>query len=286
MKRTELIKNAQKLNWFQYFSYRDLLSDLFLLQKKSASKYSKLQFCADLGMGSNDTARLVLAGKRKLTKKNALRIIRSLELNGTDRKYFWNLVLYCNESALDEKERLFEKLVSLQTNSLASPELQAQLTFFGSWIHSVVFELVGLEASGGTAEGIQKLMRFPIPLKDVQASLNLLQELGLVAFDPKQQKHKKLQEHFSAGDEVLGLGIVAYHRKMIELAKESLEHSPPTEREISSVTLSVSRPQMQRITKLIREFQSELMHLEDEASSPEEVVQLNFQFFSLTRRVK
>lgn len=78
----------RKLNILRYLSYKEYLQDLLSELRKIEEGCSIQTFSKHLGLGDNDTGRLVLSGQRRLTRRSALGIVTSLGLTGLERKYF------------------------------------------------------------------------------------------------------------------------------------------------------------------------------------------------------
>jgi uncharacterized protein (TIGR02147 family) len=87
---------------------------------------------------------------------------------------------------------------------------------------------------------------------------------------------------FETKSEVPGVGIIRFHQKMIDLAKESIDTVPYQDREIGAVTVAVSSEGMEVIKKTIQSFRKYLMFLaSDYAIDSDTVLQLNFQMFPI-----
>lgn len=165
---------------------------------------------------------------------------------------------------------------------LADPAQQKDLAFFSEWHHAVVFELIGAGPAFTSAEEIQKCIRFPLTVADVRRSLELLQDLNVVRWSDTDRCYIKLRGDFSSGQEVLGMGIINFHRKMMELARVSLENSQPDEREFAGLTFTVSESAEQKMRERIRHFQDELAAIASADLPAKAVVQLNVQLFRLS----
>ena len=86
------------------------------------------------------------------------------------------------------------------------------------------------------------------------------------------------------GDGMGSMDLVMFHREMIRLGSESLR-DPSHEREISSVTMSVSEEIFKRIKEKIGQFEKEIQQLISNNGTEEKidrVCQLNFQLFRLS----
>jgi uncharacterized protein (TIGR02147 family) len=69
---------------------------------------------------------------------------------------------------------------------------------------------------------------------------------------------------------------------MMNRATRSMELVPREDRDISTLTVSVSAKLLPELKQRLAEFRRELVDLCDAEQSPDRVVQLNFQMFPLS----
>jgi uncharacterized protein (TIGR02147 family) len=78
-----------------------------------------------------------------------------------------------------------------------------------------------------------------------------------------------------------------YHKEMLRMADEALDTVAPSERDMSSVTVAISAQQMKELKRRVTEFRNSLLSwLDSSTDKKDEVLQVNFQVFPLTRRKK
>lgn len=71
------------------------------------------------------------------------------------------------------------------------------------------------------------------------------------------------------------------------MADEALDTVAPSERDMSSVTVAISAQQMKELKRRVTEFRNSLLSwLDSSTDKKDEVLQVNFQVFPLTRRKK
>jgi uncharacterized protein (TIGR02147 family) len=68
----------------------------------------------------------------------------------------------------------------------------------------------------------------------------------------------------------------------MELAQEALYSVPKTHRDISTLTLSISKQGLQRMKEKIKEFRRELLEIAKADEHADRVYQLNLQLFPLS----
>ncbi len=87
----------------------------------------------------------------------------------------------------------------------------------------------------------------------------------------------------STGPETRGVHIANYHRSMMQHAIQSIDLVNAKDRDISSLTLCVGPSGLRLFKERIQRFRRELLELSAREDEPEQVVQINFQLFPLSR---
>jgi uncharacterized protein (TIGR02147 family) len=117
---------------------------------------------------------------------------------------------------------------------------------------------------------------------EARRAVALLLELGLLV--RRGQRLERAADLVSTGEAPLGHHLVAYHRAMLARASESMDLVPRDEREISSVTLCVSRNMLARLKQRIVDFRHDLLQMAELEGPAERVVQINFQLFPMSKK--
>jgi uncharacterized protein (TIGR02147 family) len=115
-----------------------------------------------------------------------------------------------------------------------------------------------------------------------ERALETLLDLGLLVRGD-QGRLEQADALLSTGPETRGLHIVAFHRAMTQRAIESIDLVPAQDRDISSLTLCLSRGGLRTFKERLQRVRRELLELSVLESEPEQVVQINFQLFPLSR---
>jgi uncharacterized protein (TIGR02147 family) len=89
----------------------------------------------------------------------------------------------------------------------------------------------------------------------------------------------------STGPEVADVNVANYHRMMMQRASDAVDAVPPSERDISSLTLCLGPQGVRRLKQRIQRFRRELLEISTREETLEQVVQVNFQLFPLSRPV-
>lgn len=266
-----------------FVDYKAYLGAVYEAQKQVRPSYSYVSFSAELGLGVGNVAWLIINGQRKLTANTTAKVIQGLGLKGYEKQYFEKMVLYTHASKPQELDKILQKLVSLKSHCVDNATDEQVLEFYSQWHHAVIFELVGISNFSSDPKWIQSKLNFHLPTREIQASLAVLEKLGLIRFDAEKGRHVKLTNDFETMSEVVDLGVVQFHKKMIDLGKSSIENLPADQREVGSVTIAVSPAGLQRIKKEIQAFRSYLMFIASQDVDVSDVMQVNIQAFSLSQ---
>lgn len=283
--KVDLAKIRQDIAIFEHDRASSYLRAVFSHLKELQRSYTLNRYSEDLGFGNNNTMAQINAGHRKLSKNAAMKISTALKLNKAEDKYFHTLIDLDLSKSQSRKEELQALILELRGRYSQKENIQEELSFFNHWRHAVIFELLDRKEAR-TAKWLQQRFSMPIALEDVITSIELLVSLGAVEQQGEQPpSYVKAQEDFSAGNSVPGLAIVRFHQEMMNLAKESLVATPPQQRDISSVTISIDEALIDRIKQDIALFRHYLIFLSSQQPAKEKgkVMQVNIQLFPLSK---
>jgi uncharacterized protein (TIGR02147 family) len=243
-------------------------------------------FTEELGLGHSNLMNLIVNGQRKLSRKNAQIVVTALGLVLEKRRYFLRLVELDNSRNIKKRTEILEKIIEIKSESIEDEGTRQQLKFYSHWLHGVVFELVEVMEGKHSAETLAARLIPHAGADEVQKSLDLLESMALIRRDPETEQYIKVQPHFIMDEKIQNLGPVAFHNKMIDLAKDSLVRSEEEKRDISSMTLAVPQEGIAQLKAMVVSFQEQVVALAEKFQSTDEVYQINVQLFPLTAKAK
>lgn len=277
---------CQHIKPSQYLEYETFLEDVFQWVKLRSNSYSYILFAEDLGFSKTNVIHLMIRGKRRLSVKGAERIIEALLIKSTERLYLETLVRYQNARLASDREALFARLMDLKSKSLSSPLEQSQLEYYNEWFHPVIREMVGIRGFNPDPHWIVKHIEPRVLPDQARKSLALLEELKIVKRNENTKQLELTQQHISTGDEIASHAVVRYHQRTIEIGREAVMNFDHTERNISSVTMSISEDVFEKIADEISGFRKRILEISEQSKDPDRVYQLNIQLFPFTKSVK
>lgn len=274
---------AATLDVTSFVSYRDYLKALYGACHAEAGSYSYSQFARDLGFSFSNVLWLVCTGRRKLTPTTTQRLIEAAGLSGNARRYLQTLVAYNNARRSDVREARFKQLLTLKSRGLTAQEAIDTLEYFAEWQHPVVREMTALPDFRSEPDWIASRLAFRLLPAEVKRSLELLEQLGLVRFDPKMQRHVQTGGQILPDRNVETMAQIRYHQKMSELARDALTITEARRREMNTMTICVDEETAMKMGEMLYRTCEEIMKLEAKCTKRTQVYQVNVQLFPLTK---
>lgn len=269
-----------KINLFQYLDYRKYLRDLYEESKKSRVPLSLRLFSRRAGFKSNNFLKLVMDGERNLTEASLQKFMIGLHLNKQEQDFFRNLVFFNQAKTHEAKDAYYQKLLRSRKFSELKPMEKDQYEFYSNWYFPVIRELVTSGDFDGTPGWLARRVSPAITSVQAACALEVLEKLNFIKRD--EGKWRQTTPLVSTGPEVTSVTLMNYHKNMLDLTKEVLETINPDERDVSALTLGVKESRLPQIKKRIQEFRQEILQLVSSDTDPDQVLQLNMQFFPVS----
>lgn len=265
----------------QYTNYRVYLKDYYEYKKKHSVAFSLRYFAEKAGLSSHAHLKLVIDGKRNITKGTVTKLVVGLGLDDRRAEYFENLVFFNQAGDDKEKQLFYEKLLKVSPHSRLRKLEDAQFRIFREWYHSVIREMATLQGFRGAPEWISQHLAGGISPSQAGESLKLLVELGLLT--RTANGYKQQNALLTTDDEVQDMLVKQYHLQMLQLAGAALDDLPGNQRDISAMTFPIRKKDFPALKKHLQLMRKELLDFSVDAGEAEEVVQVNLQLFPLTR---
>ncbi len=267
---------------FEYMNFRDFLRDFYEHKRQEHSFYSYRLFSQKAGFSSPNFLKLVIDGKRNLSKESVFKCMRALNLTKPETDYFENLVFFNQSQTLDEKNAYLAKLLKHRKKSEPGRIEESEFEYYSAWYHPVIRELATAKDFRDDFRALGKMIIPAISGDEVQKSVQLLLKLGYIVRS-EQGGYEKTSLSLSTGPQVRSVAVANYHKEMLRLASESIERIPAGRRDISSLTLSVSDETYAMLKEKIVAFRRELLSIAEAQPRADIVAQVNIQLFPLSQ---
>lgn len=228
--------------------------------------YSLRAFARSLGMDSS-TLSAILKGKRPLTLKNARKIVEGLNItNPVEAQALIVSTLAAEESAA---------VPSYTELAMESAEA------ISSWQHFAILALLEINGFKGQERAISE--RLNIPFGIVSECLNRLEKLGLIV--KKKDLWQLTGKNMATPSQLPSAALREGHRQYILKVLHSLEVDPVEVRDVSGITMAVSKARLAEAKIMIQEFRRCLSTYMEEGPR-DAVYRLNIQLFPLSQERK
>jgi len=268
---------------FDYLNYREFLRDYYSAKKKEHSFYSYRLFSQKAGFASPNFLKLVIDGKRNLSKESVFKFIQALKLTKPEADYFENLVFFNQCGSLDEKNHYLSRLMKYRTKSDPAKIEESEYDYYSAWYHPVIRELATAMDFEGDYRRLGQMAVPAISALQAEKSVKLLLKLGFIRTGATG-RFEKTSMSLTTGPQVRSIAVANYHKVMMKLGSESLERFGSQDRDITSLTLSVSEKTRNALIARIAAFRKELLDLASADTGTQRIVQLNLQLFPLSEK--
>ncbi len=266
---------------FAYLDYREFLRD-FYSARKAESDYSFRSFSRRAGLKSPNYLKLVMDGDRNLTAKMSIRFAAACHLEGPAADYFTALVAFGQAKDVEERNARYSALQRFKRYRQNHQLAAAQDAYHSKWYLPAIRELVSSVSFREDPVWIAERLSPKIKATEAELALDTLVELGLLVRDANGRLRQVDKTVSTGPDHVRSLHLANYHRALMNHAMTSLDRLPPSDRDITGLTLCLGTGGMARLKQRLAAFRRELLELAELEESPEQVVQVGFQLFALS----
>lgn len=270
---------------WEFIDYRSYLKQAIVAAKSAGRPLSNRWFARELGVNSSAFVTLVLQGKRTLNKPVAAKLAKLLGFPKVEAAYFEGLVEFNQARTLTERDHHYRTLMLHRARGDVQRLSSDQYEFYASWHHSAVRSLVHLMRSPEKHAELAAMLLPPITEAQAKRSLEVLQSLGLVRRGARGRLELS-NTAITTGEDIAALQVANFQRETLKLAWEALERIPKEDRDISTMTLTLSRKGFLEIRDLIKAFRGQVETVARRDLVDDQVFQMNVQLFPMSRRLK
>lgn len=266
---------------YEYTDYREFLRDWCTHARNGSSSFSYRNFARQAEISSPGFLKMVMDGKRNLAPDTVRRFAKVLKLREGESRFFWDLVMFNQAKTNEEKNDYYQKIARNRRFRKAHHITRDHFEYLGKWYYAAIREMVALPDFAHDPAWIARRLRPSISKAEASAALEVLLRLGFIKYND-EGRLETTDEGVRTDDEVVSLAAANFHREMIKRAHEALSLFRAKDRNISSLTVAMSKESFRKLANRIHDFRKEVLALLEEGGDPDGVYQLNLQLFSLT----
>lgn len=271
----------------EYINYRECIRD-FYEEQKTRKALSWASFAESAGIKSPVFLQYVSEGKKNLGERTAPQVAHAMGLAGFESTFFCKLVALDNAKSESDKKGILEDIAELARVHKVKPITAEEYQFFKSWKNSLIRELAPC-MDGATPKEISRATRYRVKTGEVREILEFLQEAGYLTQDG-QGNYRQADRSLRMGNADRNNAIKTVQKaiahdlqvQMAELATDALKNDPAQDRNITGLTLGITREAYDQIVEELAQCRRRIVAIATESARTEEVYRLNMQLFPLT----
>lgn len=267
----------------EYTDYRKYIRDYYEERKRS-SVFSWQKFAQDAGFSSAVFLQYVCEGKKNLSVGSAGSVANAMGLVGFEYEYFVLMVSYAHAKGDEAKRAAFEERCALANAHKVRVLGDEEFKYFKSWKNSVIRELAP-HMPGTKPLEIAHACKPKISAAEVSETLDFLVKSGLLKKDKNGNYHQTDKSVSMGSVDAVPVAARDLQRQMGEFAVKAI-NLPLSERDMSGVTMGITRQAYERIRKEIADFRRRVVEIASEEDETEQVYRLNLQLFPLSERLE
>lgn len=208
-----------------------------------------------------------------------------MNLNARESDFFENLVSFTQAKNLRERNYFFEKLNAIKSMRQGAKTVREtrkdQYEFYSIWYISVIRSLIDMHRFKDDYKWLAKSVYPRIKPKEAKKAVMVLEKLGMIR-KRKNGFFEVVDKTITAGKEIVQLGLLNFQAQTTELALKAIQELPKEKRNISGLTLGISRKTYEAMCREIEAIQSKLLAMAEQDKEADSVYQMNFHFFPVS----
>jgi len=273
----------EKPNIFNYNNFRLYLSDYYIYRHHQDKSFTKSFICKKLGLpNTRSYFGDIVRGKYLSSIKVPLFIIL-LKLDKNEATFFRALVNFNQADDPDERELLFDQLISLNQTPHSILSSKKIFKYYKEWYNPVIRALLHVIDFKSEYAYLAKTVYPPITVKQATESIRLLMSLGLI--------HRTDEGFLKPTTNVLSTGsfnkaelVTQYQLECLKHARKVIVHKNQQPRRIITKMMGISREAYVKIEKKIEKINAEITSLVHKDENPaDRVYQLTIQLLPNSR---
>lgn len=265
---------------YEYFDYQQFLRDYIEFQKKDKSWFSYRYLASKLNMDHSNLIKMVL-GKRHASKQNVVSITKFIKFSAKEAEYFNVLVEFNKAKNQTRSKLLLEKLLAIKNIDPKKLEPH-QYEYYRQWYYTAIYSLLDYYDFHGDYKSLAGELNPPVSVKEAKESIALLEKLQLIRKDA-DGRYVQTQKMITSGQSWHAFAIQRFQEETIKLALNSLLTHPKNIRDISTLTMSLTKSDMEAVREITEQYRKSVIKVIHESGPGDTVYQLNIQLFPMTR---
>ncbi len=265
---------------FDYLDYRKFLRDAYEERHLRNKRFSHRYIANEIGFDSGYFAK-ISKGERHISLKLVPGFIKAFELNKQEAQYFKLLVNFSKASTHDKKTEILNQLLKLGSRLDKNVLSVGQFKLFDNWYNLVIREILAFYKFQGDFKELASMVMPKIKPSEAKQAIDLLLKLKLIKLN-ENNIYERIDPIWSTGEKAIHLGVINFHKAMSDLAKDAFDKFAREQREMSTLTLSVSESEYHLMVKELAKIREKFLKSAADCKKPDRVYHMNISLFPVS----
>jgi uncharacterized protein (TIGR02147 family) len=258
-----------------YWDFRVYLKDL-IEHLRTTGGFSLRIFRLKSGFKSNTHISMILDGRRNLTPDGLRKLAKGLKLTESEIQYLELLVDLNQAKSPARRDQAYIRVIRHKRFLKVRKTAEDEYEFYAHWYRPILLEALGARSFGAKSPA-EMAQLLGIEADEVKESLKSMVKLGFI--EQTDKGYRRTTPIFQSASIAQSIHVRNLHREMIRKALNSVDSVPKDQRELNSLSISLTEKQFSDVKRKLFEFVQDMASLYGEEASPDHVYQLNLQFF-------
>jgi len=264
-----------------YTDFRVYLKE-WIKERKARKLPASNRWIADkVGINSSSWLTTVLQGRKGLSKRTIDKLSRVLKHTIVETRYFETLVFFNQAKKISERNEYYERLISLRKQKKVKKISEERYDYYSQWYHSAIRAIIGFYPFKGDYVKLAGMVSPPITPAQARKSISLLEKLNFIRLS-ENGCYRLTDTAITTGDHVKSLAISNFQQETMRLAQEAMDRYNKDIRDISTLTIGVSKEKIEIIKEILEETRDKIAEIANSEKRGDCVFQVNLQFFPLS----
>jgi uncharacterized protein (TIGR02147 family) len=268
------------LSIYAYTDYREFLKCELSRKRGRNTSFSIRAAAARMNIGTG-TLNRILSGSRNIGPSLLPPVVTFLGLKSREAEYFSLLVGFSRTSHPGKKRHLYERILRMRGESRSViPEQKYNL--FEQWECLALHQLLRIVPDCSDPARLGAMLAPKVSASHLRKALDLLERNEMIRANDRGG-YSPAETSMTTGETWQGVAIHGFQKTAARMAMNALDSFPKSERDFSTLTVSLSPGSFEAARDIMRKARQEILALDEKETDPRRVYQMNFQLFPLSR---
>ena len=246
-------------NIFDFYDYHKYLRRYYEERKALDTNFSYRYIQQKVGIDPGYLVK-IFQGQKEISLKYVPALAKLLQLDARGTEYLKLIINFSRSKRNSDIKFYFEKMLEFLEFDKKQIEVD-KYEFYQKWYYTAVREAIGIHPFSNNYEELAKLINPQIKVSEAKKAIALLERLDFIKKRSKSKIYEVTSRFISTGEEWSSIAIRTYQDETLKLAQRALNETPKQERDISTLTLTLSAEGFAKAKESLSKFRKEMLEI-------------------------